>query len=66
MNAKCPSCGKAIHRVILEPGPLGDQFTGPLVSGYMVVCPDCRAALGAVPDLDAIADKVVARIKKAK
>ena len=64
MNAKCPTCGNAIQRVILERGPLGDAFSGP--SGFGLHCPDCRAALGAVPDPDAIADKVVDRLKKAK
>jgi hypothetical protein len=66
LNAKCPSCGNAIQGVKLERGPLGDGFSGPLVSGYAAVCPTCRAVLGAVPDLDAVADKVAARLRKAK
>lgn len=37
MNAKCPTCGNAIQRVILERGPLGDAFSGPLVSGYVAL-----------------------------
>jgi hypothetical protein len=66
MNAKCPSCDKAIQSVKLERGPLGDALIGPLVPGYAAVCPTCRAVLGVVPDLDAIADMVVDRLKRMK
>ena len=50
MNAKCPSCDKAIQSVKLERGPLGDPLIGLLVGGYVAVCPTCRAVLGVVPD----------------
>ena len=60
MNAKCPSCGQRISSVDLERGPVGNQVTGPLVAGFVAICPQftCRAVLGVMPDLDAIASKV--------
>jgi hypothetical protein len=59
MNAKCPSCDKAISNVNLERGPLGNSVFGPLVPGYAALCPTCRAVLGVMPDPDTIAQKVV-------
>jgi hypothetical protein len=64
MNAKCPSCGKAISNVNLERGPLGNSTFGPLVSGYAATCPTCRAVLGVMPDPDAIVHEVVKKLGK--
>ena len=66
MNAKCPSCDKAIQNVNLERGPIGNSVFGPLVAGYTAVCPTCRAVLGVMPDPDSIADAVAKRLSKAR
>ncbi|MEY9131846.1 hypothetical protein ABIE79_003313 [Bradyrhizobium diazoefficiens] len=62
MNGKCPSCDKAISSVNLAPGPLGNSLTGPLIAGFVALCPTCRAVLGVLPDPDAIARQVAAKI----
>jgi hypothetical protein len=66
MNAKCPSCNNAIQNVNLEKGPLGNSVFGPLVAGYAVLCPTCRAVLGVMPDPANIADLVVQKLAKAR
>jgi hypothetical protein len=64
MNGKCPSCGQRIGHVDLERGPVGNGVVGPLVAGYVAVCPtfSCRAVLGVMADPDAIAKKVIEAI----
>lgn len=64
MNVKCPHCDKAIQNVELHHGPIGNALTGPLISGFVVACPTCRSVLGAVPDPDAIASAVAAKLKR--
>jgi hypothetical protein len=39
--AKCPKCERLIINVLLEKGPLGDQFAGPVLAGFVAVCPHC-------------------------
>jgi hypothetical protein len=64
MNGKCPSCGQRLGHIDLERGPIGNTVVGPLVSGYVAVCPrfDCRAVLGVMADPDAIAQQVVKKL----
>lgn len=62
MNLKCPSCDKAISNVALEAGPVGNTVTGPLVGGFVAKCPTCRAVLGVLPDVDAIASAVARKL----
>jgi hypothetical protein len=62
MNAKCPSCDKAISNVNLERGPLGNSVFGPLVHGYAALCPTCRAVLGVMPDPANIAEMVAKKL----
>ncbi len=68
MNAKCPSCGQRISNVDLERGPVGNPVVGPLVAGFVAVCPafNCRAVLGVIPDPDSIAQKVADRLSGKK
>jgi hypothetical protein len=66
MNAKCPSCHTAISNVNLEPGPLGNSFSGPMVNGYAALRPICRAVLGVLPDPANIAEMVALRLTKPK
>ncbi len=68
MNAKCPRCSLRISTVDLECGPVGNQLVGPLVAGYVAVCPiiTCRAVLGVMPDPDAIAAMVAAKLSGKK
>jgi hypothetical protein len=68
MNAKCPRCGLRISAVDLERGQVGNQVGGPLVAGYVALCPiiTCRAVLGVMPDPDAIAAMVAAKLSGKK
>ena len=43
---KCPKCEKLMNSVLLERGPLGNQFSGPVLAGFIAVCPHCRTVLG--------------------
>ena len=53
--ANCPKCESPVGKMLLEPGPLGDKFAGPFISGFIVVCPKCRSAVGVLPDASEIA-----------
>jgi hypothetical protein len=58
---KCPSCGQMVMPN-LRSGPIGDQLAGPLVSGFIAVCPRCQTILGVLPDPSDIAAKVVNKL----
>jgi hypothetical protein len=62
MNAKCPKCEQIITNVYLERGPVGNSVTGPLVAGYVAICPMCRTVLGVMPDPDSIVKRVVEKL----
>jgi hypothetical protein len=64
MSGNCPKCERVIGNVVLEHGPLGNQFSGPMISGFVAICPHCRTILGVVPDPDAIAQSVEQRLTK--
>lgn len=68
MNGKCPKCEQIITNVNLEHGPIGNAVTGPLVPGYVAICPRCRTVLGVMPDPASIVRQVVEKItgKKAR
>jgi hypothetical protein len=63
MNGKCPNCGLVI-KPALERGPIGNKAAGPLISGYIAVCPTsgCNIILGVLPDPDAIVEAVVSKL----
>lgn len=61
---KCPNCAQQISNVDLKPGPVGNQVFGPLVTGFIAVCPRCQAVLGVMNDANAIAKKVVEMLTK--
>jgi len=61
-SGKCPKCEQIIGRPDLEHGPIGNQVSGPLLSGFTAVCPRCRTILGVLPDTDAIANAVAGRL----
>ena len=67
MSGKCPKCERMI-RPDLERGPVGNQVSGPLVSGFIAVCPNagCRTILGVLPDPDAIAEFVISKLSKTR
>jgi hypothetical protein len=60
MNGKCPKCGRFVTPA-LERGPIGNPVAGPLISGYVAMCPTagCNAILGVFPDPDAIVEAVL-------
>jgi hypothetical protein len=35
MSGKCPKCEKVMSNVLLESGPLGNQFAGPVLAGLL-------------------------------
>jgi hypothetical protein len=63
MNGKCPNCGLVI-KPVLERGPVGNQASGTMISGYIAICPTagCNIILGVFPDPDAIVEDVVNRL----
>jgi len=65
MNGKCPKCGRFVTPA-LERGPIGNPATGPLISGYVAMCPTggCSAILGVFPDPDAIVEAVLTKLSK--
>jgi phage FluMu protein Com len=64
MSGKCPKCEQVIGNVLLEPGPLGNRFSGPMLAGFVALCPHCKTVLGVTADPDAIANTVVQRLAK--
>jgi hypothetical protein len=66
MNGKCPKCEQVITSVHLERGPVGNTVSGPLVAGYVAICPRCRTVLGVMPDPDSIAQKVADKLSGKK
>jgi hypothetical protein len=50
MIIKCPKCEQTIPSVELVGPTVGNQVIGPLLSGYVAVCPHCRSVLGVVVD----------------
>lgn len=63
MNGKCPKCGRLVVPA-LERGPIGNPIVGPLISGYIAICPTagCHVIMGVLPDPDAIVEAVVAKL----
>jgi len=62
MAGKCPSCQAAITNVDLKGPTIGNQVFGPLLRGYMAVCPRCQAIVGVMADPHAIAAEVAEKI----
>lgn len=64
--AKCPACGSTISHVDLKGPTIGNQVVGPLLPGWMAVCPNlgCQAVLGVVNDPEALASRVTQKLNK--
>lgn len=58
MTMKCPKCGRTIPGVDMIGPTVGNQVVGPLLDGYVAVCPRCRSILGVTVDPSAIAQQV--------
>jgi hypothetical protein len=63
MNGKCPKCGRMVTPA-LERGPIGNPLVGPIISGYVAMCPTagCNVILGVLPDPDSIVEAVLNKV----
>lgn len=64
-TGKCPGCQEMIAPD-LRRGPIGNQGFGPLVVGFIAVCPRCQTILGVLSDPDNIAAMVMTKLKKVR
>lgn len=62
-TGKCPECKETVA-VDLRHGPIGGHVSGPMVTGFIAVCPRCETILGVLPGIDDIVRRVAEVVVK--
>jgi hypothetical protein len=58
-SGKCPKCEKRIDHLDMDSITIGNKLSGPLYRGVSVVCPDCKAIVGAAIDPRSLREDIV-------